>query len=155
LYLKESGLQDYQTLLMYILYNLIYALAAFPLGYGSDKLGRKNIFVLGLILFAACYAGLGFSNSLFAYGLVFASYGLYAAATEGIGKAWLSRLCNKQEAATAFGFYSSLQSVATLLASSLAGLVWKVFGSKVLLMGTAAAVTAIAIYFMLLEEEAI
>ena len=154
LYLKESGLPDYQTLLMYILYNLIYALTAYPMGLLSDKLGRKNIFILGLILFAACYGCLGFSNNILAFGVVFGTYGLYAAATEGIGKAWLSVVCQKQEVATAFGFFTSLQSIATLLASSLAGLVWKVFGSKVLLMGTSVAAICIVIYFLLtLREE--
>jgi MFS family permease len=57
------------------------------------------------------------------FGLFFL-YGIYAAATEGITKAWISNLANSNQKATAIGFYTSLESIGALFASSIAGLIW-------------------------------
>jgi predicted MFS family arabinose efflux permease len=54
---------------------------------------------------------------------------LYAAATEGISKAWVSNIVSKKETATAIGTYTGMQSICTLLASSLTGFLWYRFGS--------------------------
>jgi MFS family permease len=56
-------------------------------------------------------------------------YGLYAACTEGVSKAWIASLVPKNETATAIGTFTGFQSIAALLASSLAGLIWFSFGA--------------------------
>ena len=70
---------------------------------------------------------------------------MYAAATEGIAKAWITNVCEKEKTATAIGTYSAFQSIATLIASSLAGVLWFSFGASVtfLLSGLIAVVVAI------------
>ena len=55
--MKESGMNDTAVISTYIFYNLVYALAAYPLGVLADRIGLKKIFLTGLILFAAVYAG--------------------------------------------------------------------------------------------------
>src|SRR5690349_15492779 len=78
---KQAGLSDTMTIGVYIFYNLVFALAAFPLGILADKIGLKKIFLAGLLLFAVVYAGMTVSGSLYWFGLMFLIYGLYAAAT--------------------------------------------------------------------------
>ncbi len=144
--MKESGLTDTAVIAMYIFYNLVYALVAYPAGILADKLGMKKILLSGLFIFALVYTGFAYTNSIAIFIALFALYGFYAAATEGISKAWISNMVNKNETATAIGTYSGFQSIAALAASSLTGLLWFQFGSQVTFTITAAATIAAIIY---------
>jgi MFS family permease len=142
--MKESGLSDTAVIGVYIFYNLIFALLAYPIGILADKLGLKKIFLIGLFVFAVVYAGFAVNNNLIIFFLLFFLYGVYAAATEGISKAWISNIVSKNETATAIGTYSGLQSICTLLASSLTGFLWFAFGSV-----TTFTITAIVTVFVI------
>lgn len=148
---KQAGLDDTMTIGVYIFYNLIFALAAFPLGILADKIGLKKIFVVGLLLFAAVYAGMTVTGSLYWYGLLFLIYGVYAAATEGISKAWISNISSKGDTATAIGTYTGFQSICTMLASSLTGWIWYTFGSNMAFVATSIVTVAVVIYFMIVH----
>jgi MFS family permease len=63
--------------------------------------------------------------------LLFALYGIYAAATEGVAKAWISDLIAEDARGTALGLFSMCVSFAVMLGSFLAGLLWDSFGSSV------------------------
>jgi len=51
-------------LLLYVLFNLVYAGLAMPMGIWSDKIGRKNVLTLGYALFAITSLGFAFVFSL-------------------------------------------------------------------------------------------
>ncbi len=150
--MKESGLTDTKVIGVYIFYNLIYALLAYPIGILADKLGLKKIFLLGLFVFAVVYTGFAFNNNLTVYLVLFLLYGVYAAATDGIAKAWISNIVDKGETATAIGTYAGLQSIAALFASSICGLLWYNFGAIVTFI-TTAIITALVIIYLLLSKE--
>lgn len=127
---KDAGMTDAAVITLYIFYNLIFALAAFPLGILADKWGLKKILLAGLLLFAGVYGGMAANrNEVYVYYGLFFLYGLYAAATEGISKAWISNIADKKDTATAIGTFSGFQSICSMLASSLAGLTWFYFGA--------------------------
>ena len=147
--IKQAGLSDTTTIGVYIFYNIVYALAAFPLGILADKIGLKKIFASGLFLFALVYGGMGFTGSLYYYGLLFSLYGIYAAATEGISKAWISNITDKADTATAIGTYTGFQSICTMLASFMTGWVWYQFGSTAAFWITAIIVLIVLLYFLL------
>lgn len=48
---------------------------------------------------------------------------------EGVSKAWISNITDPKDTATAIGTYAGFQSLCTMLASSLAGLIWFRFGA--------------------------
>lgn len=144
--MKESGLSDPAVIGLYIFYNLIYALLAFPAGILADRLGIKKIFISGLLVFSLVYAGFGFTNNLFVFMALLALYGFYAAATEGIAKAWISNLVPSTETATAIGTYSGMQSICALLASSICGFIWFEFGAATAFIVSALAALVVAIY---------
>jgi MFS family permease len=146
LLLKERGFSDTLLIGFYIFYNLVYALAAYPLGSLADRWGLKRIFTAGLLLFAGVYGGMAAAGTWWVFAGLFLAYGLYAAATEGVAKAWISNLCRPEETGTAIGAYEGLRSVATLLASTLAGGIWHFFGPKVLFSVTAIAALSITLY---------
>lgn len=127
--MKESGLKDTYVIGLYIFYNGVYALLAFPAGMLADRLGMKNVFITGLAFFGVVYAGFAFANKIWMFIPLLCLYGFYAAATEGVAKAWITNLVPNTETATAIGTYSGLQSMAALLASSLSGFIWYYFGA--------------------------
>lgn len=147
--LKESGETDTVMIGMYILYNIVYALASFPLGSLGDRIGFKSTIILGILIFSIVYAAMPFMHSPWAVMLVFAAYGVFSAATEGISTAWISRISGNEKTASAVGTYSGLQSIALLLSSSIAGWIWFSYGSAVMFMATAIAAGIIALYFMI------
>jgi MFS family permease len=145
--IKESGYSDQEVISVYIFYNLIYTLLAFPLGKLADRIGLKKIFLLGLFFFVVTYGGFAFSQSIPVYLMLFFCYGIYAAATEGISKAWISGLVQKQETASAIGTYTGFQSIAALIASSLAGFLWYRFGAMTAFLFTAVTAVFLLLYF--------
>jgi MFS family permease len=150
--MKESGLTDTEVIGVYIFYNLIYALLAYPVGILADKLGLKKIFLFGLLIFVVVYTGFAFNNNLVVFFVLFALYGLYAAATEGISKAWISNMVDKSETATAIGTYAGLQSIAALFASTICGLLWYKFGAGATFLITAAVTLMVIIYLTFFEK---
>ena len=90
--IKEDGHSDQQVISVYIFYNLIFAFWRFLLGKLADRIGLKKIFLVGLFFFVVTYSGFAFRQSIPVYLVLFFCYGLYAAATEGISKAWISGL---------------------------------------------------------------
>ena len=119
---------DVITISAYIFYNIVYALAAYPMGVLADRWGYRKVMTGGLIAFCITYVGFAFVSKTFLVYVLFFIYGIYAAATEGLSKAWISNLANPGKTATAIGLYTSAQSICTLLSSTIAGLLWTGFG---------------------------
>lgn len=147
--IKESGIHDSYVIGLYIFYNLIYSIFAFPLGKMADTLGMKNIFIVGLIIFSIVYLGIGLTNDLFWFTILFFLYGIYAAATEGIAKAWISNIADKKDTATAIGTFAGLQSICSLFASTIAGVIWFQLGSLYLFIIAATVSFLVFVYFLL------
>lgn len=147
---RNAGLSDTGTIGVYIFYNLVYALFAFPLGALADRIGLKRVFLLGLLLFAAVYFGMAAAHGLAVIAALFFVYGLYAAATEGIAKAWIGSIVPRTETATAIGTYAGFQSIAALCASAFAGWLWFTFGPAVTFALTGAAALAVGLFVLFL-----
>ena len=145
---KDAGLDDTWVIGIYIFYNLIYALTAFPLGSFADKIGLKKMFVFGLAIFSLVYFGMGLTTNLYAIIALFFGYGIYAAATEGISKAWITNISKDENTATAVGTYSAFQSIIAMIASVMAGLLWFYFGASITFLVTAVATIFVIVYFL-------
>lgn len=154
LQLKANGTSDTMLIVTYIFYNAVYAIFAYPFGGLADKVGMKNMLCLGLIVFAIVYGCMPLVHQPIYFILLFLLYGMYAAATEGIAKAWISAICNKEQVATAIGTFSGFQSIATLLASSIAGWLWFQFGSTptFVISSLISFLVAVFVYFRVKED---
>jgi MFS family permease len=150
--IKEAGFDDATIIGVYIFYNLIYALFSYPLGVLADKIGMRIIFVSGIFLFAIVYLGMAFAESKVIFLVLFFIYGIYSASTEGIAKAWISNISDKKDTATAIGTYTAFQSIATMLASSIAGILWFSFNPSVTFISTGIVAFGISIYISRLKN---
>ncbi len=144
--MKEAGLTDTAVIAVYIFYNMVFALLAYPAGILADRLGMKTVLLTGLVIYAAVYAGFAFGAQLPVFIALFAGYGFYAAATDGIAKAWISNMVPSGETATAIGTFSGLQSLAAMVASSLTGGLWLWLGSTPTLLITAGIALVAVLY---------
>jgi MFS family permease len=149
---KEAGCDDLFVIELYIFYNLIYAAFALPTGMLADKIGMKRTFIFGLILFVLSYVGMSLNTNHYLFFGLFFVYGLYAAATEGISKAWISNITNTQDTATAIGTFTGFQSVCAMLASSILGLLWFKFGAMTALMASALGVCIVISYLIVVTK---
>jgi MFS family permease len=123
---KNVGFSSEKVILLYLLYNIIYAIVSYPAGVISDKVGKKSIIVFGYFLYSAVYLLLGIvgnsTSSLmwFAFGL----YGVYMGLTEGVEKAYISVLSPVEKRATILGLHSTLVGIGLFPASLIAGFLW-------------------------------
>ena len=151
LQVKAAGVNEVGVISLYIFYNIIYAAAAFPLGLLADKLGFKKLYVFGVLLFVLVYIGMAYATTIPVFMVLFFLYGVYAAATEGIAKAWISTTVSKTTMATALGGFAAYQSICALLASSVAGLIWYALGAKFVFLIAGVSAITIALYFTLMK----
>ncbi len=144
---KQLGLSVTMVMVLYVLFNFIYAIFSLPAGIISDKIGPKKILLSGFLLFAIIYLLFGMiTRNLFLW-LLFPFYGIYMALTEGIGKAYISNLVPQEKAGTAFGIYQTTIGVCTFFASWIAGLLWSYVSiSAPFIFGSIMAMSA-AIFF--------
>jgi len=150
---KDAGLNDTHVIGIYIFYNLVYALFAYPVGSLADKIGLKRMFIAGLAAFSVVYIGFSINTNLFVFLGLFFMYGLYASATEGVSKAWISNITDKKDTATAIGTFSALQSLCTMIASTLAGVIWYTLGAKYLFIMSGVMTLAVMIYLAGMKEQ--
>lgn len=146
---KESN-SELLAIIGYIFYNLVYASFSYPAGIISDKLGKRKVFATGLFLFAMVYSGFAFLSNIYVIFGLFTLYGIYAATTEGIVKAWVSDLVPDESRGSAIGLLTMLQSFAVMAGSVTTGVLWDAFGSKFpfLISGGVAGVLCLVVLLM-------
>jgi MFS family permease len=151
---KQLGFGVSAVVLVYALYNVVYAGLSLPAGIRSDRIGRRTALLAGLLIFAAVYLGFALvTNTLFVW-VLFAVYGAYIAFTEGVGKALISDLVAEERRATAFGLYSALVGIMALLASVLAGLLWdRISPAAPFIFGASTAALGAILLLMLLPAK--
>ena len=146
---KDIAGSTTQAIWGYIFYNLIYASASYPIGRMADKFGKRNIFIIGLLIFSLVYLGFATTSHEIIIWLLFALYGIYAAATEGVAKAWVSDLIPDQRRGTAIGLLTMLSSLAIMSGSFLTGILWDQFGSRIPFLITSCVSFIIVILFLI------
>ena len=122
--LSEIGFSVVGVILAYVTYNLVYALGSFPAGLLADRLPRPAVFGIGLAFFAIGYVGLGLTHDHVLAWIFIAVYGIFAACTDGVGKAWVSSLADAGHQSTAQGVFQGGSGLAILVAGLWAGLLW-------------------------------
>ncbi|VVC02109.1 Multidrug resistance protein MdtG [uncultured archaeon] len=140
---NDLGISASDILLIYVLYNIVYALASVPMGMLSDKIGRKAVIVGSFLLYALICVGFALATSLWQVALLFAVYGLFVSTDESVNKAYISDITEEKGRGTALGAYNSAVGAVYLPASVLFGALWAAAGAAVA-FGAAAAVAAVA-----------
>jgi MFS family permease len=128
---NEVGIKVALIPIVYLITNLVSVIASVPIGILSDKIGKEKILIAGFIIYAVVYYGFGITTNLWAIVSLFALYGLYSAATDGIQKAFISDMTDINKKGTGLGIYNALLGVTLLPASLIAGFLYDKINSSV------------------------
>lgn len=124
---RDLGLSDVQAILAYTLFNLVYALSAYPLGVLSDRFGRWRLVLSGWTLYTLVYTGFAVADAAAVWWL-FALYGLFMGLTDGIGRALIRDLIPEAKKGTAMGIFHMSTGFMSLAGSVTAGWLWDSIG---------------------------
>ncbi|MEW6062844.1 MAG: MFS transporter [Nanoarchaeota archaeon] len=140
--------------IIYLLYNVSYALFAMPAGNLSDKFGRRNIIAIGYILFGiVAFAFTVIANSIFAW-VLFIFYGISIAFREAVSRAYVTDLVDKDKRATAFGVFYMANGLVMFPASIIAGKLWDIYGSNlVFLYASVISIISAVLLLLLLDKK--
>lgn len=128
---NEVGVKVAFIPLVYLVTSMVSVVLAIPLGTLSDKIGKEKLLIAGFLVYAIVYYGFGVTKSVGAIVALFALYGLYSAATDGIQKAFISDLTDKNKQGTGLGIYNALIGFTLLPASLIAGLLYDKVNSAI------------------------
>lgn len=146
---NDVGIKVALIPLVFLLTNAVSVLASIPVGSLADRVGKERILIIGFLIYAVVYYGFGVTDSSDAIVALFALYGLYSAATDGIQKAFISDIIDKNKKGTGLGIYNALLGITLLPASLIAGLLYDRVNSSVPFY-FGAAMAAISAMLMLL-----
>lgn len=131
--MRNLGWTTLNILLLYLLYNLTYAIFSYPFGRVSDRIGKKKPLVIGYLVYSVVYFGFALltpEKSAIITWLLFGVYGLYSALTEGLEKSLVADIAPESQRATFIGLHATLTGIGLLPASIIAGELWNLFGPK-------------------------
>ena len=125
----DGGLALALTPLVFIALNAVYSIAAYPLGKLADRVDHGHLLAAGMVLLIAADIVLAQSADWRVVGLGVALWGLHLAMTQGLLASMVADTAPEDLRGTAYGFFNLASGVALLLASTVAGAVWTVFGA--------------------------
>jgi len=105
-------------------------ICSLPGGALADRLGRRPAILLGWGLFALCYLGFAWVETLPQFIGLLAVYGLYYGLTEGALKAMVTDFTAPHQRASGFGVFHAAVGLAALPASLLFGVFWAELGAQ-------------------------
>ena len=115
--------------LLYVLHNVAYALAPFPIGALSDRFGRRALLSAGYVLGAAVSVALGLflvggHASVTDLAIVFACAGIMLGIVDTLEGAMVADFAHLEVRGTAYGVLGTVNGVGDLVSSALVGALW-------------------------------
>ncbi len=146
---QDTGLAISFVPLVMIVMNVVYAVTAYPAGIASDRISRRKILILGMLMLIIADILLALAQHPAMTLMGAALWGLHMGLTQGL----LSKLVADNAPAdlrgTAFGIFNLITGLALLLASAIAGALWNyVSASATFYCGAAfATLTLLGLFF--------
>jgi len=126
---SELGLGVGQVVLLYMLFNVVYASVSLPAGVLSDRVGRRPVIASGYCIFGFTSVGFALVTSAWQALPLFTLYGVFMGLVVGVQRAYVADLVVPRLRGTAMGAFHTAIGLALLPASVIAGVLWQVVGS--------------------------
>jgi MFS family permease len=137
--------------LLYLAYNVLYALLALPFGGLSDRVGRRPLLLAGYLLYALAYGIAAFAPTRTGALTAFLVLAVHSAIIEGQSRSLIADVVPRERRASAYGAYHAAVGLALLPASIAAGLLWERVGPQApFALGSLLAVAAAIAFVVLL-----
>lgn len=121
---EAAGVEAIWVPMVYVAYNVIYALCALPAGALVDRYGRRVTVLGAYMLFGLSCLVMALANLPWIAILGMAMYALHSALVHPASRALVSDLSREVGRGTAMGWYHGTMGIAALVASGAAGLLW-------------------------------
>jgi MFS family permease len=124
IFATHSGFKMASIPLMYLIFTAAASLSSLPFGKISDRIGRKPVMILSLILWGLVCLVLILSQDRWAIILAFILYGFHKGAFETVQTTYASELCPPEYRASSLGGLKMVVGLCALPASVVAGILW-------------------------------
>jgi MFS family permease len=135
---EALGLPLALTPLVLVVMNVVYALAAYPMGALSDRGDRRLMLAAGFGVLVAADLVLALAPTVLVTMLGVALWGLHMGMTQGLLAALVADVAPAALRGTAFGLFHLVSGIALLLASVIAGALWELVGAPATFLAGAA-----------------
>jgi len=124
----EVGIAESLVPLLYLAYNIAYALAAFPAGRLADAIGARPVLIAAYGMFAGLCLALTVIDAPAAMWAWLMLYGLHSATVNPASRAMAATLVTPASRGLAMGLLHGLAAGLSLLGSICGGLLWDYLG---------------------------
>jgi MFS family permease len=123
------------TILLYALMNVIYAASSLPIGVLSDRIGKRVLLGVGYFAFGlACFGFMFVTTDIFMIAGLFVLAGFFSASVDTLERAYTADLVQADLRGTGYGTLHTVNGIADLPASIIAGLLWSAISPNVTFM---------------------
>ncbi len=110
------------AVLLYVLLNLVYAVASFPVGHLADRVSKRVLLASGNVIFAlACIASIFESPYLPILATIFVLAGLQVAIVDTVEGAYAADLLGESQRGSGFGVLQTVNGIGDFTSSTLIG----------------------------------
>jgi MFS family permease len=127
---QTLGLSLVEIFLLVAVFSLVISVTSTKGGALSDTVGRRGLIIVGWLIYAAVYFGLGYASAEWHMWVLYAVYGLYYGAFQGASSALVADLVPQHLRGTAYGVFNGALGIAAFPASVIAGLLWDWHGAS-------------------------
>ncbi|HQJ39354.1 MAG TPA: MFS transporter [Methanoregulaceae archaeon] len=114
---------------LYVIRNVVYALASYPFGALGDQIGRGIMLVVGYSIAVITFTGFMLAPpDLLIYALLFALCGIFIAAEDTLESAVAAELIEDRSRGLGFGALATMNGIGDLISSILVGFIWAFVG---------------------------
>ena len=142
---QQAGLSLAWIPVTMVVMHAVYGLTAYPVGYLSDRIGRRSMIALSLVFLIAADLALATAQTL---PMLFAGivlWGLHMGFSQGILSTLIADSAPKNLKGTAFGVFNLATGLTVILGNVAAGLLWETWGSaSTFLAGAVVALASLA-----------
>jgi MFS family permease len=151
---EKAGVAQTEVGLLFTITGLVGAVLLIPSGWMSDKVNKKAVIIIGLLVSGLGMAGLSIADT---YGFIVGALMLQSVGTAIFGPAavaLLSETVPSHWQNTAMGLYGGFEDAGVVVGAALGGILWDAFGPQAtfLFMGAATSVIAAVVALFLLKN---
>ena len=126
---QQDGIPIAMVPLLLVAMNIIYAGCAYPVGRLSDRMGHAALLGVGMMALLAADLALASNTGWWGLFAGVALWGVHMGMTQGLLAAMVADASPPELRGTAYGVFNLAGGLAMLVASTLAGVLWELWGA--------------------------